>query len=228
MRSRRRLLLIAFALLVLVVWFFPALVTQVTDWWWFREIGYQVVFTRQLVTRIWLFVLVGGLAGSWLYLNLRMAQRGLAPVPFHIPVGGAGAGMVNLTSLVRRLTLPFAVVMALMIGLGASASWDMVLQCLHGAAFGTRDPVFGRDIGYYIFTLPAIDAVAGMVRGLTVTALFLVVPVYWIRGDIIAAPPRRLIVEPGTTKHLAGLLAVLFVTTAVRIWFVTIPDLLYS
>ncbi|MGH7522970.1 MAG: UPF0182 family protein [Gemmatimonadales bacterium] len=228
MKSRRRLLLLAFALLLLLVWFFPALVTQVTDWWWFREIGYQVVFTTQLVTRIWLFILVGGLAGGWLYLNLRVAQRGLAPVPFHVPVGGGGAGMINLTSLVRRITLPFAVVMALLVGLGASTSWDMVLQFVHGVAFGTRDPVFGRDIGYYVFTLPAIDAVVGMVRGLTATALFLVIPIYWIRGDIIAAPPRRLIVEPGTTKHLAGLLAVLFVTTAVRLWFVTIPGLLYS
>lgn len=226
--SRRRLLLLLVVLVLMALWFFPALVTLITDWWWFREIGYQVIYTREVETRALLFVLVGGLATGWLYFNLRMAQRGLAPVPFHVPLAGGAAGLLNLTALVRRLTLPFTLVLGLMIGLGASASWDMVLQLTHGTSFGTSDPVFSRDIGYYVFTLPGIEALVGLLRGLTVAALVFVLPVYWVRGDIIFTPPRRLIIEPGTTKHLAMLLMALFVFTAIRLWFVTIPSLLYS
>ena len=226
--SRRRLVLLLLLLVLLAFWFFPALVTLITDWWWFREIGYQVVFTREIETRALLFILVGGGATAWLYVNLRIAQRGLAPVPFHVPLAGGAAGMVNLTALVRRVTLPFVVLLGLMIGLGASASWDMVLQVTHATRFGIADPVFSRDVGYYVFTLPGIDALVGLLRGLTVTALVLLVPVYWVRGDIIFTPPRRLIIEPGTTRHLGMLLMVLFVFTAIRLWFVTIPSLVYS
>ncbi|MGH7592835.1 MAG: UPF0182 family protein [Gemmatimonadales bacterium] len=221
-------MLLLVVLILLALWLFPALVTLVTDWWWFREIGYQVVYLREIETRTLLLVLVGGLASGFLYFNLRMAQRGLAPVPFHLPLAGGTGGMLNLTALVRRVTLPFALVLGVMIGLGASASWDMVLLVVHGTHFGIADPIFSRDIGYYVFTLPGIDALVGLLRGLTVTALILLVPVYWVRGDIIFTPPRRLIIEPGTTKHLAMLLTTVFVFTAIRLWFVTIPSLLYS
>ena len=228
--SRRRLALLLVMLALLALWFFPALVTLITDWWFFREIGYQVVYTREIETRTLLFFLVGGFAAAWLYGNLRMAQRGLAPVPFHVPLGGGAAGLVNLTALVRRVTLPFALVLGLMIGLGASASWDMVLQVTHGSKFGIADPIFSRDIGYYVFTLPGIDALVGMLRGLAVTALVLILPVYWVRGDIVLAPPRRLIIEPGTNKHLAGLVMIVFALTAIRLWFVdhSKPGLLHD
>jgi uncharacterized protein UPF0182 len=52
-----------------------------TDWWWFREIGYGIVFTRELTTRLLLFLAAGGLTAGVLYLNLRVAQRGLVPYP---------------------------------------------------------------------------------------------------------------------------------------------------
>ena len=56
-----------------------------------REIGYQVVFTRELVTRALLFLAAGGLTAGVLYLNLRMAQRGVVPNPIVLRLGGIGA-----------------------------------------------------------------------------------------------------------------------------------------
>src|ERR1017187_10945440 len=105
--SRRRVVRLFVLLILLGLWFFPALVTLITDWWFFREIGYQAVFTREIETRSLLFVLVGGVASAFLYFNLRMAQRGLAPVPFHLPLAGGAAGLLNLTALVRRAPPPF-------------------------------------------------------------------------------------------------------------------------
>ena len=48
-RSRLSLALLVLALVAL---FFPTFTTLLTDWWWFREIGYQVVFTREVTTRL--------------------------------------------------------------------------------------------------------------------------------------------------------------------------------
>jgi uncharacterized membrane protein (UPF0182 family) len=226
--SRRRVVLLIVVLLMVALWFFPALVTLITDWWWFREIGYQVVFAREVQTRAILFFLVGSGAMAFLYFNLRLAQRGLAPVPFNIPLGNGGVAMVNLTALIRRVTLPFTIVLGLMIGLGASSAWDMVLLALHGARFGIADPVFGRDVGYYVFTLPGIAALIGLVRGLAFATLLMLVPVYLIRHDIIFTPPRRLVIEPGAGRHLSILLTILLVLTGVELWLVRIPELLYS
>ena len=226
--SRRRIVLTFVLVVFLALWLMPAAVTLITDLWFFREIGYTVVFTRELIARVLLFFLVGAPSAGILYFNLRMAQRGLAPVHFTIPVGDGTAGMINLTALVRRLTLPFAILIGVMIGFAASASWDMVLQVTNATRFGVTDPIWGRDVGYYVFTLPGVTAAVGLLRGLALGILVLLVPIYWLRGDIIPAPPRQLRIEPTAARHLAILLVLVFVLTAVRLWFVDIPSLLYS
>ncbi len=88
---RRRLAPILLAAAFGAVFLFPAFSALLTDWWWFREIGYQVVFTRELTTRVLLFLAAGGLTAGVLYLNLRAAQRGLVPNPVVLQLGAAGA-----------------------------------------------------------------------------------------------------------------------------------------
>src|SRR6266480_4770375 len=68
----------------------------------------------------------------------------------------SGAAAVDVTRLLRRLALPTALGLALLFGLGAAGGWLGVLQFLHRTPFGVTDPVFGRDVGYYVFTVPVI------------------------------------------------------------------------
>jgi len=222
----RRLAILAIAAFAALGIFFPGLVALLTDWWWFREIGYQIVFSRALVTRIVLFLAVAGLTAGLLYLNLRIAQRGLIPNPILLQLAPS-APRLNLTVAVRRLTVPLALTLGLLAGFGATAAWALVLRATNGTPFGIVDPVFSRDIGFYLFTLPALSAALGSLISLTVLSLVLVVPVYWVRGDLVPGP-RRLRVEPSAGLHIAILLAVLFVLVAVRLWTVDIPSLLYS
>ena len=53
--------------LILVV---PGLFGVLTDWWWFREIGYQVVFTKRLSTEGWLFLIGAVVTFVVLWANL--------------------------------------------------------------------------------------------------------------------------------------------------------------
>ena len=88
----RRLFLVLAVAVFLGLFFVPSFIGLLTDWWWFQEIGYQIVFTRELVTRVLLFLVVGGLTFGLLYLNLRIAQRGLVPNPVvlrFVPLGAA-------------------------------------------------------------------------------------------------------------------------------------------
>ena len=69
--SRRKLFLKIALVLFLAIWLFPAAVSMITDLWFFREIGYQVVFVRELVTRAMLFFVVGVPVTALIYFNLR-------------------------------------------------------------------------------------------------------------------------------------------------------------
>jgi len=224
--ERRRGLLLVVVLFVAVLLLFPVLTQFLTDWWWFKEIGYQVVFTRELVTRVLLFVGAGGLTFAVLYGNLRWAQRGLVPHPIVFQLGEA-ALPVNVTAVIRRFSLPVALGLGLLAALAVSPAWSMVLRMIHRTPFGITDPVFGRDIGYYVFTLPALTALLGVLSALVTVTLLLLLPVYWFRGDIVPAP-RQLRFEPSAGRHLALAVALLFLVTAARLWFVDAPNLLYS
>ena len=104
-RSRRRFSpVLLFGAFALVFFFFPTLIGLLTDWWWFQEIGYQIVFTRELTTRLLLFLAAGGLTFGLLYLNLRLAQRGLVPDPVVLRFGPT-APRFDITAALTRLSL---------------------------------------------------------------------------------------------------------------------------
>ena len=230
--SRRRLVWILVIAVFAAFFFFPSLISLLVDWWWFQEIGYQVVFTRELVTRVLLFLVAGGLTFGTLYLNLRTAQRGLVPDPIVFRIGQS-VPRVDLTRALLRLSLPVSLFIAVVVGFGATPAWAIVLRFIYGTPFGIKDPVFSRDIGFYVFTLPGLSAALGFISALLVLSLITAVPAYALRGDILLGSggprqPPRLRVEPSAGLHLASLLAALFLITALRLWLVDIPNLLYS
>ena len=216
------LLVAAFA----VFFLFPAFNLLLTDWWWFREIGYEVVFTRELSTKWLLFLLGAGVTGGVLYLNLRLAQRGLVPDPIVLRLGQA-APRVNVTAVLRRLSLPVSLGFGFLAGLALTSAWEAVLGLLYATPFGIADPVFSRDIGFYVFVLPALAIVIGWFTTLATACLLLLVPLYWLRGDLLPGP-RGVRIEPSAGMHLAIVLAALFLLAALRLWLVSIPGLLYS
>src|SRR5688572_31072648 len=100
---------------------------------------------------------MGGLTFGLLYLNLRAAQRGLVPGPVVFRLGESKQ-RVDVTRSLRRMTLPASVAFGVIAGLAATPAWEMVLRVIHRTPFGITDPVFSRDIGFYVFSLPALSA----------------------------------------------------------------------
>ena len=229
--SIRRLILGLVIAWFAILFFVPALLGFLVDWWWFQEIGYRVVFTRQLITQFLLFVVVGGLTFGFLYFNLRVAQRGLVPYPVVLRFT-QGAPRVDITRPLRRLSLPVSLVLGFLAGLSSTSAWATVLRSMYATPFGTRDPVFGRDVGFYVFQLPALSVALGYLFALLLVSLIALAPVYALRGDIQVAPgvrrTPRLRIEPSASLHLGLILASLFLITALRLWLVEIPNLLYS
>ncbi|HEV8598765.1 MAG TPA: UPF0182 family protein [Gemmatimonadales bacterium] len=224
-RSRLALLLLLAAGAALLI-LFPILSGFLTDWWWFKEIGYRVVFTRELVTRSLLFLAAGGLTAGFVYVNLRTAQRGIVPHPIVLQLGETATSL-NIPAALRRFTLPVALTLGLFAGLAVAPAWSLLLRMLYGTPFGISDPIFSRDIGFYVFTLPGLALLLGLLSGLVTLSLLMLVPLYWLRGDIVLRP-RNVRFEPSAGVHLAILLAAWLLLTAVRLWLVDIPQLLYS
>ena len=225
-RSLRRFVLAIIATLFIAFAVIPWLASFFTDWLWFREIGFQTVFATSLVARIALFVLGGAFAFAWFYGNVRIARGSGTGFPVLYINRGDGVS-IDISRAFTRLFFPAAVFIALLTAISFSTAWLTVLKGLNGVALGQRDPLFNRDISFYLFSLPLISGVLGTLITLTFVSLIAVGAMYWLRKEI-TLPPRRSIAKPRAARHIGALVALLFVLIAIRLWIVGTSNLLYS
>src|SRR5207237_8412829 len=71
---------------------------------------------------------------------------------------------------------------AFFFGLAGGDEWDMLLRWVNQVPFGATDPVFGRDIGFYFFTLPVLEFVRGWLLVALIVIVVGVVTLYFVRG----------------------------------------------
>ena len=221
----RQILLAVLAGVFLVGVVFPWLAGFATDWLWFNEVHFESVFVTSLVARLLLFGVTGFLAFVFLYGNWRWASRGV-DLPTLIMNTGSGVRL-DVSRVVPALVLGGAAVVAFFAALVMSAQWMPTLMFLHGVRVGEADALFGRDIGFYLFQLPAISAVLDASVALTVVALIGCGLLYATRGTITFLR-RRVTVDARPARHLGMLLVLLFVLFSVQLWFVDSAALLYS
>jgi uncharacterized protein len=224
MRLLRPLWIVGLAFLILGA--IPSLTGFLIDWLWFREIGFQTVYVTELLTKGSLFVGGALLAYFFITLNARIATRGVSKTPVLWRVSPE-LPPVDIARSLSKGILPLALIFAFIFGTSAASSWMDVLQITHRSSFGAVDPVFGREIGYYVFVLPALASGLGFARGLVTLTLIISLVLHLLRGRVIL-PPQRIGFEPPADKHIALLLVAFLALTAAHIWVVRIPELLYS
>jgi uncharacterized protein len=198
-----------------------------TDWLWYGEVGFTQVFTTVLSLRGWLFLGAGGVVFLFMYGNLWVAARTAAPdVLWELDDQLGLPGRAVLEPLIRRLLLPVIAVIAVLSGLRAGASWEMVLGYVNRTPFGVADPLFGRDLSFYVFELPLWRFIYGGAMTLVIGTLLLSVATYvLLRSLVLTAQGPRL--AAGARTHLLGLGAVLLLLRGVGFWLDRY-ELLYS
>jgi len=227
--------MLVIGLVLLCVAFVPFLAGRLTDWLWYREIGFERVFLTKVIAQWALGLPTALIAFAVLYGNARFAlgggeQRRQAPVSAVRSGADLRQAAHNLFERgIEWLALPAAAVLSVLVALGAAGQWRTLLQAAYATPFGVSDPVFGRDVGYYVFTLPAIELVTGLLYGLLLLTLIAVVlPIHLFRGEIERSPRGGISIGPRAQTHLAALVGLALIVTAVRIHFVRIPGLLFG
>lgn len=227
-QRRGSLIVVALIALALAV---PAIATALTDWLWFREIGFERVFTLKITAQLSLGATAFALGFAALYGTARFALRGLERSAESFIVLAEGGVQMRAKFLVRvaqMAALPGALFFSLMLGTGLASRWRTLIQFWYRTPFGDLDPIFNRDIAYYVFTLPALQVALDWLSGLSFVALALVaVPIYVVRGDI-GFRLGRLRVERAAEWHLAVLAALWLVLAGIRTWLVGVPSLLFG
>jgi uncharacterized protein len=195
------------------------------DWLWFSAIGYLGVFWTTIFAEAAVFFAVFLVTAIILWVNGWLASR-FAQSPRMQHTGDyewKDTGIVTLPDVLKllrhRLPWPFVIAggagfLALLVAWGEVHNWGVFLRFLYQVPYGANDPLFDKDIGFYLFSLPAYVVIKNwMLLALFLSALF-AGAVYWVHGHIEYNAQRRSM-SPAAIAHGSLLLGCFF---AVKAW----------
>jgi hypothetical protein len=192
------------------------------DWLWFEMLGFGAVFATVWHTQLAAFSIAVGLSTLALAVNGLLAVSTRGPAVRRLRTVRRRDGDEILPEVVelsldtlpwRRFVLVGAAVIGVFIGLGQAANWDVFLRWRAAVPFERTDPVFGRDLGFYVFTLPVYRVALNWGFVVVVLAVLMAAGIFWVRGAIELGEgvPR---LAGSARRQLSGLLGLFLLLKA--------------
>jgi len=196
---------IAFIAILFFSAIFDTVIDAFVDYYFFDSLEFASVFwtylTTQYVVQIIFFlafIIIGG-------VNVVIAYRSSSYVNRALDIGQLGLSI----GLIRWLFIVFLLLIGWLVSMYPASNWLQVLMYLQQSPFGTVDPVFGRDISFYVFSVPVFEMIRNFLIATLVVSLFATAIVYFFREGILVAP-QAVHVSPKVRAHAAILLALFF------------------
>jgi uncharacterized membrane protein (UPF0182 family) len=146
-----------------------------TEWLWFSSLGYGSVYTTILKTKVSVFFVAAAVFCVLFLGNLVLATR---LVPKSVSSFWPWAIVRQVQRVLRWGVILGTAVLSLIFGLVAQGNWLVVLRFFNGQPFGIADPVFHREAGFYVFSLPLLHMVRGWLTGALIITLLATIGVY--------------------------------------------------
>jgi len=186
---------------------------------WHDVVGRTDVFWGVLTTQLSLaavFVTIFSLA---ILLNLWLADR-LAPSD--VPISLEQRALAGYRQLVAKrqwlVRVVISFVLGLLVGLPASSQWQDWLLFKNAQSFGIKDPLFDRDVSFYVFKLPFIQFLIGWSLAALILIALVTAIAHYLNGAIQLQTQGRH-VTPQAKAHLSVLFAAIALSRAVSYWF---------
>ena len=152
-----------------------------TDMLWYDQLGYKPILLRILTTRLWLFLAGTGLfailMGSSLFTILKINQGN-----YNLQVSP------DVNILLKRLvfwgSIAATILLALIFGSIMSNRWEIFLKLFNGVSFGILDPIYSKDVSFYVFSMPALKFVQGWLLGLSIVILLATALLHFINCNL--------------------------------------------
>src|SRR5580704_18099875 len=220
-RRRRRLL---FILAVLAVLFFGgrSALSNYVDLLWFRSLGYGDVFWKTLSLQWGFFAAFAAATFLILYgsfLALKRAHLPDLPTGHTILIGGRPVKF-PVEPVLRLFALGVSLAIAAATGAGMMAEWPTLALFWYAphSTDGVIDPIFGKPLNFFLFTLPAWQLIAAWLLSLTVIGCLLAMFFVLITGGsrVLAGRLSRQVTLPW--RGLSITLAFLLLILALRVY----------
>lgn len=219
-RGINRILLLSF--LVLLLFFsLGSIASFYTDYLWFDSLGFRDMFVKRLSVRVAVFAAAFVIAAAILLANWLFARRRALRA-------SSNSGDVLIDNRTRTFIVAIGLILAVMFASAAAGQWEELLLYLNATPFGMVDPIYGREVAFYIFNLPVYRFVQNWFLTLLLIALIGLLPIYAATNLADLQRGRWRPFSSGLLRgHAAALGALILFVWAVGYYF-EIAELLYS
>lgn len=186
-----------------------------TEVLWYQSVGFTQVYRTELFTKIILFILGAAVMGAIVAVSLTVGYRSR---PIYAPVSTEQVGLdryrESIEPLRRLVAIAVPIVLGLFAGSAASQQWQTVQLWLNRVPFGTADPQFGLDIGFFVFTLPWLQFLVSFLTAAVFLSAIAALVTHYLYGGLrlqgggqrLTSPARiHLFVLAGSFLLLRGL-----------------------
>ena len=186
---------------------------------WHNLVGRSDVFWGVLTTKVVLGAVFVAIFTLVALFNLWLADR-LAPS--NVPVSLEQRALAGYRQLVAtrqwlvRVVISF--VLGLLVGLPASAQWQDWLLFRNAQSFDLNDPLFNRDVSFYVFKLPFIQFLISWSLAALILISLVTFIAHYLNGAIQLQTQGRH-VTPQAKAHISVLFALIAISRAVSYWF---------
>ena len=212
------------------------LVHLLTESWWFEAVGFEEVFWTRITWQIATWVVTFVIYGLFLWFNYGLALRLSSDRSFRLFEGSELEPHTNTIS--KLVASVFIFIVALSSAFATSESWETIVKFFNATEFNRSEPIYRKDIGFYLFQLPFYEGLQNWLFTLFVTGLIVAIIVYLLKGIVrldLAGKQFTLELEQrwhsyvqGQQKtHIALLLTAIALAVAMDFWLKRY-ELLYS
>jgi uncharacterized membrane protein (UPF0182 family) len=201
-------------LAVLVIAFF-VFVGLYADVLWYDQLGFLPVLTTEWIARVVLFVIgfVAMAVPVWASIQIAYRTR-----PVYAKLNSQLDRYQEVFEPLRRLAMyGVPVVLGVFAGVSTSSRWELSLTWLNRTPFGTNDPQFGFDVGFFVFELPFYRSIVGFASAVVLLSLLLVIATAYLYGSIRVSG-REVVISKSARVQIAVTTGVYLLLQAVSIW----------
>ena len=216
--SRKFLFLVAF--IAAIILSSKTALSYWVDLLWFRSLGYGEVFIRTLSLQWGIFAAFGLATFVILYGSFSLLKRAHLddlPLDHTIFFGGREVNL-SVKPVLRIVAIGGSLLIALATGAAMASEWTtLALFWFAPRDAGTvTDPIFHKPLGFFLFTLPAWNLIAGWLLSLAVITCLLAAFFILITGGARALGERRANYIPLPWRGLSITVAFLLLVLALR------------
>ena len=228
--KRTRKIIFTIAAILVAIYLLNLFLNYYGDWLWFNNLNYGSVFNTMIIAKVISFTLFFVIFVLFFSLHIRIAHKrgSLSRGTMHFPDDDPRQIFLEIYKgkAVFWLWAVLILFIGILMGSYAVGQWNNFLQYIHASSFGIKEPIFGKDAGFYVFKLPVYQFITSWYLFMVVLTFIAILVSYYL-DNAVSSTGKGIRVPKPVRRHLLSMTGFFVLGISSR-YFLKLYDILYS